>query len=982
MVMTQKTFILFIYCLFINFLLNALFIYQSKASVDPTIQWKVIDTEHFRVIYPEHLEENGQLYSRYAEQAYDELLPIFKEAPQKTLLLLNDSTDVVNGFASFFPYPIMVLYLNLPSPQSDIAAYDNWIYMLMLHEYAHILNIHPAHGFYLPFKYIFGNVIRPNGLLPRWYLEGLAVELESRLTRKGRLKSAITDAQLRTLVKENLLRKEKIDQINQSNIPNWPGGRRPYLLGSVLMQKILNFNNQPDENIYYLNQRYARRLPFFINGPVEDLIGYSWQESLDNIYSKIEEAANYQIKSIEQGKQKDFNKFPFAMDSQLNPAISPDGKKLAFIAGDYHDGFGIYLHTFSKKGRIQKVFSGNGIDKISWLPDSSGFVFSRQQNSDHFNYYSELYLYQLEIKKVKQLTNKARALEPEVSTDGQFVYFIQSGASRSALARYSFATSHIEILWQTPLNERLYHPTVIGNNQIVVGLKGSQLGQRLLLYNDLTDEKVPLLLSFDSIYNMKATKKGLFFISDKSGAPNLYLTNKAMTQAKALTNSTTAILSGDYSPANNKLIISQLSKQGPQLFFTNKLEEVDPVSIPPLLSSPLKRQKKYIQSKLNRGDTIEEIDKLKVYENQPYSSSDYLLPRYWIPFIYPVENGVLVQAITSASDPLGKQGYALNLSYDSLSQAMSGAFNYQNQMTKLRWNLGYGLFNEFRNSTGKVIQTQSANMNTNFFLSSDNAWLGSVGGFYAQTEQPNRLSLKRLAATAGVIYSSQGHNKYQPRDNELSASAFFQKFFDQEGFIAYERIFSNLRWDIKKPLKTRHVLATQLVNSYAHNMDLLDSLFIGDTNLGANFFTNLVNSSFLLRGYPTGTYVGRSMSVLNLEYSFPIWDIHQGYKTAPFFTNEILASVFIDALTVDGAAFNAEAGSYFRKRWGNDFFASTGTELVLNTTLGYHLPAFFKLGIYYGFDMQYQGGTKYFLSFGFGQFEPIGQQESSQVFYR
>lgn len=954
-----------------------------NASVDPAIQWKTIETSHFEVIYPAHLEMNGQLYANSAEKAYNKLLPIFKEAPNKTLLFLDDSTDLVNGFASFFPYPLIVLYLNLPNPHSDISSYEDWVEMLLIHEYSHILNMHPVHGFYTPLKYIFGNIVKPNALLPRWYLEGLAVELESRLTKKGRLKSYSSDAQLRTLVKESLLRAESIDRINQSNIPEWPGGRRPYLLGSVLMQEVLNFNHQPDENIYYLNQRYSKRLPFFINGPVKDLIDYDWQEGLDLTYSKIESAANYQIKTIEQGDQKQFEMFNFDLESQLAPSISPNGKYLAFVAGNYHDGFGIYLHNFEDGNKVKKIISGAGIDKISWLPDSSGFVFPKQQAADHYNIYGDLFLYKLNDESLIQLTKKARALEPEVSTDGQYIYFIQSGASRSALARFSISNSHIEVLWQSPLNHRFYNPAAINKNQIIIGKKGTQGLDQVFLYDDNINSKTPVLKSFSSIYGLKTVSQGMLFVSDQSGVPNLYLANKTFDNAIPLTNSTTAVLNGDYSSKNKKLIISQYAKKGPQLYFTENMEKVKPVQIPPLMNRSLFLNTKQSEARYKLTSDIDKLEDLKVYKNREYASSDFLVPQYWIPFIYPVEGGVLLQASTSAGDPLDKQNYSLGLSYDSLSQALSGAISYLNQMTVVGIGLGYGLFNEYRSGSGQEIKTQSASLSTHYHLSSDNAWNGSVGGYYARTDKSNNQELERLGGTLGINYSNTGHFNYQARDNTLSAGISFQKFFEQGEFLDYERIFSHLRFDLKKPLKSRHTFSSQVVSSYAYNLNLLDSIFIGDTNLGANYYTNLVNSSFLLRGYPSGTFVGRTMTVTNFEYTFPLYDIYSGFTTSPVFLNEIYSSIFIDALTVDGAAYSQDQNAFIRKEWGKEFFASAGTELILSTTLGFHLPAYFKIAYYYGFDAKYQGGSSLFLSFGFGSFESLGEKPKvTSNFYR
>lgn len=943
----------------------------SRANIDPKIQWKTLQTQNFEIIYPEELEDIGQYYANVAERVHKKLVPIFRDFPQKTLVILNDSTDFVNGSATFFPYPIITIYLNLPSPFSDISYYDDWTEMLFLHEYVHILNMHPANGFYLPLKYIFGSVVRPNGLLPRWYLEGLAVELESRLTTKGRLNSALSDAILRTLVINNTLRKETIDRINETSIPDWPGGRRPYLLGSLLMSEALNSNYLPNENIYNLNQIYSKRVPYFITNPIERITGKSWTSWLDETYLKVENSANYQLQILNQNPSGNFKKMSFKMDSQMSPSLSPDGEKLAFVAGNYLDNFfAVYIsNTKSEPAShrtAKKVFSGHGIDRISWLPDSSAFVFSTLRPVDRFSILSDLFLYDLKTKKIKQLTYRARALEPEVSPDGKFIYYVKSGANRSSLMRYSFETSHIEEIWAAPINHRIFLPSPIGGDEILFGYKSTDGKERLIIINEIHKEQKQVLNEVSSVKFLKFSDNQLLFVSDESNVPNLYKSSYPFYEFKALTNSKTAIINADYSLKNKQLIISELTALGPQLFEEIESEEKNPPIVPHLMTRrSLTYSEEYpVRQKLQQPEM--NFYPQEIYEHRDYVSTKFMLPQFWIPFVYAIEGGYLFQGYTAAFDPLSKQGYSLDLSYDSLSENISGVFTYNNNMTPVGMNFSYGQINEFRPSSGLNVKSEFLNAGTHFLISDDNSLHGLAGGVYSSSQDFWNQDLNRMGISAGISYTNAGHFNWQPRDNRLSASLFYQKFFPGRDFIDFNRYFSRVRYDFTKPLPSRHTYTTQVVSSYAHDLDLNKSIFIGDTNLGANFATNLVNSSFLLRGYPTGTFVGRSMTTLNMEYSLPIRNINSGFSTSAFFLKDLFATAFVDALTTDGAAFSAEKRGYYRKRWGEDIFTGTGLELTLNTTVGFHLPLFFKLGLYYGFDTAYQGGFNSFLAIGFG----------------
>ena len=107
--------------------------------------------------------------------------------------------------------------------------------------------------------------MHPNGILPRWYLEGLAVESESQFTDFGRLKSPRTFAEYRAFVEDAVLHKEDIARINETMIPSYPFGERPYILGSLLWEHMAQFG--PPDVVDRLNQRYSRRFPFIINRP-------------------------------------------------------------------------------------------------------------------------------------------------------------------------------------------------------------------------------------------------------------------------------------------------------------------------------------------------------------------------------------------------------------------------------------------------------------------------------------------------------------------------------------------------------------------------------------------------------------------------------------------------------------------------------------------------------------------------------------------
>jgi hypothetical protein len=94
----------------------------------------------------------------------------------------------------------------------------------------------------------------------------------------------------------------------------------------------------------------------------------------------------------------------------------------------------------------------------------------------------------------------------------------------------------------------------------------------------------------------------------------------------------------------------------------------------------------------------------------------------------------------------------------------------------------------------------------------------------------------------------------------------------------------------------------------------------------------LIQGGITLRGYPSVIVAGRSYTLGNIEYRFPIVNVDRGLSTLPIFLNRINGNVFLDY----GSAFDTLETAQFK--------TGTGAELWFDTTLGYIAAFTFRIG--------------------------------------
>ena len=936
------------------------------ASRDPGIEWRQIETDHFIVIYDSKQQPLGSLYAQQAEAAFAAVAPTFGQWPEKTIVLIDDSTDLANGYATSFPSPTIVTFPVLPTGLDVISDFGDWGLELLTHEYTHILAFEPSTGVFRPLRWIMGGIMRPNVFLPRWYHEGLAVNMETRRSNYGRLRSYNYLAIARAMVEEDTLRGEDIGRINE-NIPDWPGGNRAYLLGAIAWDEIIRRGG--DNMIHDLTLAYSHRFPFLIDGPLRDRIGLGYRELLGLAYDRIETRAKTQIETVTRDRETEFKEFPHEGYFSHSGAVSPDGLKLIYSARAHNIDAYVMLVERPSRGQSfstqpqRKLFEGDSITHLAWSADSKSFYYDNVDTFNRYRDFADLYRYDLKDGSKHQLTHGLRAHDAALSPDGSQLVFVQNITGSTQLAAVSAKDgSGFQVLYTPPIQTRVARPEFIDAKHVVFSERrddGIEHLHVLTLENNasqLTAVGSPkdLLLKFQPAQFPRMTSEGLLFISEKSGAANVYLANRQLTDARAITNVTTRIVNAELDSGTGELLASRLAAQGPELVSIARsawqTAPTNPPRIEPLVDTEWPKFEK------KAGPPAP--------PSEDYNPWPHLIPSYWMPYGFFLPGGSYIQASTSAADPVGHHAYALTASYDSLTRRPSYFGQYTNATTRVPVTLLGEDINEYI-YTGSIVRhsTSVAGEGSFYIPSLSEKWRGGLGYEYLQSDVLGDITV-RGGPKAALAYSNatQKGLEISPEKGGTFSLAH-SRYLLNLGNTEYEETdFSGAKYISGGILPARHVVALFANASIAPR---LNKSILGRSTVAGSYQNGLIQNAFVMRGFPTGAFLGRNMISSTIEYRFPLSYPYRGYGTNPIFLRRLHVAAFVDALSLDGIAYDRVALGYRTENLGRVYFG-TGAELKFDTTVLYSVPMQLIIGGYYGADDRLNPNGLYpFIGLGF-----------------
>lgn len=952
--------------------------YGLSFGIDPHLDWKTITTPHFRVTYAKENIEMAKRSSVLLEEAHALLAPrLYWEPRTRTQVTILDSTDAANGLTSAALRFGIILFATPPESWFSTAYTDDWLRLLILHEYTHLLNMDVTEDWSEALRWVFGDAIRPNGLWQPWMLEGLAVYMETRLTPSGRGRSSFYEAILRSAVAEKKLRDPSWFSFNRLGGTNpWPpGGEGSYFFGFQLMSQVArdadiakkgitadgkNRVTGGEDGLGLMSRRSGSRIPFFINGNLENITGRDWADYWERFLSETELRMGKELERLRSRPVTEPTVLAAGGHSPASSAVSPDGKKIAYSIETPDEEAGLYVRDLpsGKTKRLRDKVMGIG---MSFSPDGKTILASELRREDNYRLFSDLIAVDAESGSRRFLTHALRAKDPDVSRDGKRIAFARAVGNSMELAIAdltadgdSFRIGSVRSAFRGGPYDRVANPKFSLDGKTIYFTLHRSGENEIQLYAWNSNGSARAILSDGFRNRFPAVDGGgrLYFISDRTGVDNLYRFEESG-RASLLTNVVGALWLPGFGPesAPGRVFASSYSSDGWNL------------AAVPLSSKPLDSKELTVQGAppLAKPDAEErrkaERDSISAETTtDSYSIFPSIYPRAWAPYLTIDSFGARAGGQVAGFDALDFHRYSLFGTYDTQLKLFEGVLDYTYR----------GL--------GPLLSVRAAHYTNGLYLRSDGSVayyqrrvLGAASAAFpflftrsslvpeiaAQIEQERMYAPSRspeLVSTYRFLPSVSGGLTYSFQDSSRLAVA------PEQGFTA--NVASRLYFDAPKNTLKHFASWTQYLNPAQHVV-LIPSVSgavaqrasaYEDANvLVKSRSLRLVKTSLgpgdssldemLVRGYSNlGTLRAKWAAEAALDVRVPVFRFFRGFGTFPFYLENLYATAF-------GEGTRARS---IRDR--NAWLPSAGGGLRLATELFTYLPLTFTVEYQRGFN--------------------------------
>ncbi|WP_028863278.1 PD40 domain-containing protein [Psychromonas aquimarina] len=900
--------------------------------------WLSQQSAHFTISFLDGYQNNAARALDIAERVHSELLPFFEKAPQeRTEIVLVDDYDFSNGWATPMPFAQIRLIMSPPEDVNDLEANDEWMHMLIRHEYAHIMHMELSGGAVSALRNVFGRnmFLFPHALTPSMLLEGLAVYLETnKELGYGRLQGSNYAMQMRMQVSG-----KKLKDLQQVAVASreWPLGS-PYLYGAYFIEYLAD--TYGEDKLQLFLQNYSRKLlPYFLlNRSANQVFGKDFLVLWSDYQSYLNTRFAAQISALEKQSVagNDLQKNLFLQVT----AAGKNGLLVNRNNGEDRADIALLSLDKDKKTDWQPLVNSKGVSSIAHHPDA-GLAVSRQISYADGRVLNDLFLYQNE--KWRRLTERQRFRKVSWMPNGRQLVASRKVDGLSELWLIDAQSGEKQTqLWRGEEGLVLGAFAVSPDGSyLAAAVKRPHQGWNLerLTLNSSAENQMHWLALTDS----KAVENSpvflpdgrIVFSADYDGVFNIYLLDPQSREVTQWTRETGGAFAPQWQPGLG-LVYQAYSTDG---YILRNIKQPEALSVSAVDS---------YQGRYDYPDAV--IETAVKSEPQTYSPWSTLRPRTWLPILSVDDASSRAGVIFDGADALGRHNYQIAADWDFKNALAGYNLNYQYDnrwLVSAQRSHSFASFSEngrkeYRITRDDIVTVQRRNI---FTAWEDNLRLhaGMVLDKESLVEEPDFSGIGQYRAAdetlAGLAVTFDNREAYlnvpgtgwgNYADLVVESNELFSADYSGQKYQA--------QWLGTLDLPGRTTLTARLGFGYADSGAKAFKLGGYKTAEEAVLFGRDTQA---LRGYDESVQRGHRYAVQRLEVNTWLGRVERNWSLFPAGLGDISGKLFVDS----GAAWYGGQDA--------ELLTGIGGELTAELKLGYNMTLPVTVGLAKGLDDKY-----------------------------
>lgn len=561
-------------------------LFAQVNEFNPNYNWYTIKGKHVRVHFHDGAERTAKVVAKIADEIWSPITSLYQFEPETVDYVIKDIDDYSNGATYFFDNKIEIWASSL---DFDLRGTHNWLRNVISHEFTHMVQIQSAIKFsrtlpifYLQFLnyedkrrpdilYGFPNFIAsypiPGINVPAWFAEGTAQYMRKDFNYDNW--DTHRDMILRSYALENkMLTWNQMSVFDKTSLGNESVYNSGFALTRYISQKY------GEDKLRLISHKLGKLTNFTIDAAFSDVLRKNgieiyneWKTFLTDNYKERSKDILSNLVTGEIIAKEGFGNF--------HPTFSKDGKKLLYISNKSNDYFSLSsLYLYDLETKKEKLISNGVRSTSSFVNGKDIIIYSKlsDENPKMTNIH-DLYVYDINEEKETRLTFGMRANNPSVSNDGKKVVFVFQNDGTINIGLIDIDGKNFKRLTYFENGEQVYNPKFSNDDSFILFDYSLKDNRDIAKINvDGSELKFITNSNSDERNAVQSNDGRIIFSNDKTGIFNLYSLNTKTNEVIQLTN----VIGGAFMPTINNdgaIAYSGYTADGFKIFLISKDEQ-------------------------------------------------------------------------------------------------------------------------------------------------------------------------------------------------------------------------------------------------------------------------------------------------------------------------------------------------------------------------------------------------------------------------